>query len=238
VRSFIRFDIEDTGVGIPPEVQETIFDAFSQADVSITRKYGGSGLGLTITRKLARLLGGELTLESTSKQGSVFTLLISMISSLKQMDKRYESYTKHGKDNKMVSSLGDKSTQRRVLVVDDDNDSSKLITLFLEKEGLEATSIDNGREALDKVLSESFDLILMDIQIPEMDGFQITRFLRESGVETPIIAVTAQAMKGDREKCLNAGCNDYLSKPITMNKLISIVNNYLTSEKVEVKLDV
>ena len=215
--SYIRFDVEDTGIGIPSDKQEAVFESFTQADGSTTRRFGGSGLGLAITKRLAELLGGRLSLTSEQGEGSVFSLTISAgVDVTKQ-----PSLGEHelGEESRIeqaaaVEPDGENEFAGRVLVAEDTVTNQKLVKLMLERMGLEVTTAADGVEAVEKGLAEAFDLIFMDIQMPKMNGYEATRALRREGLTTPIIALTANAMKGDDEKCIEAGCDDYLSKPI------------------------
>ncbi|MBN2377907.1 MAG: PAS domain S-box protein [Sedimentisphaerales bacterium] len=222
---FVRFDVADSGIGIPVDKQNQIFEAFSQADGSTTRKYGGTGLGLSITRKLVELLGGWISLESKPGAGSVFSIFIPV-----QLEDETTSFEK--KENVNFDFEADSVSRKklgfngRVLVAEDNPSNQMLIEVLLRKAGLECTIVKDGKLALDKAISESFDLILMDIQMPVMNGYESTRWLRENNINVPIIAITANAMKGDAEKCLAAGCNGYLSKPIKNDELHEILCRY------------
>ena len=227
-KDFIRFDVEDTGIGIPEDKQQIIFDKFTQADSCNSRKYSGTGLGLPITKQLAHILGGGGSLNKKEKTGSVFTLIIPV--SVDGPIQQQQSF----KQNKTVEELdaelelqGDVKLSGRVLVAEDSPTNQKLISLILEKAGIEVVIAEDGCQAVEKTLNEKFDLILMDIQMPNMNGYQATRKIRSNGIETAIIAVTAHAMTGDDQKCLDAGCNDYLTKPINSKILLSTISKYL-----------
>jgi len=223
-RSFICFAVEDTGIGIPKDKHESIFDAFSQVDGSTTREYGGTGLGLAITKELTRLLGGYLLLDSEIDKGSVFNVIIPVI--LTSANTQTTPETEHGKAwSQKPTDV--RPTCGKVLIADDNKTSVVLTTLLLEKLGFEVTCVADGREAVDKALAQTFDLIIMDMQMPGIDGYQATRTLREKGCECPIIAVTAHALEGDREKCIEAGCDDYIAKPINRDQLYEIVGKYV-----------
>jgi len=231
-KPFIRFDVEDTGIGIPEGKQEAIFEAFTQADGSTTRKYGGTGLGLAVTKQLAGLLGGEVTARSEVGKGSTFSLTIPAgIDVTKQplLDKHNTA--------EMLKQENDKSEQvefsGNCLVVEDVVTNQKVITLMLEKAGVEVAIANDGIEAIRQAQRKSFDLIFMDIQMPNMNGYKATKAFREAGMTTPIVALTANAMKGDENKCLEAGCDDYLAKPIEREKLFEMLDKYLspTSEE-------
>lgn len=223
---YIRFDVEDSGIGIPANMQDKIFDSFTQADESHTRKYGGTGLGLAITSQLAELLGGELTLTSQEGKGSVFSLVIPAgLDVTKQPPLDRSVVIQH------LDMDDEKTVQPRfsghVLVAEDVEGNQMLIKSLLNKMGLEVTIAADGNEVLQKAFTRQFDLILMDIQMPYMNGYEATKALRKEGITTPIIAQTAYVMKGDDNKCFEAGCDDYLAKPIDRSQLVAILAEYL-----------
>jgi signal transduction histidine kinase/HPt (histidine-containing phosphotransfer) domain-containing protein len=238
-QSFICFAVEDTGIGIGPDQQRAIFESFTQADGSNTRKYGGMGLGLTITRQLAELLGGELTVTSEIGQGSIFTLTIPAGLDITQ-EQSLDMDSLPEQSNQNSDSLAQTRFSGHILVAEDVDTNQKVIKRLLEKKGVTVTIVKNGQEAVTAVLAQSFDLILMDIQMPIMNGYEATRTLREKEITTPIVALTANAMKGDDQKCLNAGCDDYLSKPINNGKLAHVLEEYLSpvNEEIQGKSDI
>jgi len=224
---FIRFDVEDTGIGVPEDKQEKIFDTFVQADSSTSREFGGTGLGLTITKRLAELLGGQLTMTSEVGKSSVFSLTIPTgVNITKQpfLDgQNMVSHIEAGEDEiKQVKFSG------RILVAEDVRTNQILIKSLLKRLNLQVTIAEDGKEALQQALTEQYDLIFMDIEMPNMNGYEATKAIREEGLKTPIIALTAYAMKGDDDKCFAAGCDEYISKPIEHKKLIQILNKYLS----------
>ena len=223
--SFIRFDVEDTGIGIPPEKQESIFEPFAQADGSTTRRFGGTGLGLTITKRLAEVMHGTLSLTSEVGKGSVFSVVIPAGVDAGKQALLHESSQANRPDNAQNPEEG--KLTGSVLVAEDDRTNQSLIELLLENLDLEVTIAEDGVIAVQKGLERSYDLIFVDMQMPNMNGYEATMALRDKGVSTPIIALTANAMKGDRERCIEAGCNDYLSKPIRQIELRRIVNRYI-----------
>ncbi len=226
---FIRFDVDDTGIGIPVDEQKKVFEAFVQADETAFRKYGGTGLGLSITKQLGELLGGRLSLTSQPGKGSTFSLVIPAgldVDAQPVLDRNSVAHISQDQRNQSRKSTFTGS----VLLAEDVPANQMLASLLLKKMGLEVTLADDGAEAVSKALSQPFDLIFMDIQMPNVDGYEATIKLREEGVTTPIIALTAHAMKGDQEKCLKAGCNDYLSKPIDRNELLEVVGKHISSE--------
>jgi signal transduction histidine kinase/DNA-binding NarL/FixJ family response regulator len=222
----IVFDVEDTGIGIELDRQEEIFNSFSQADSSTSRNYGGTGLGLTITKQLAKLLNGKLLLKSKPQVGSVFTLILPVnidIESQPHIDK-YEIISK-------VTAETENDPENiftgRVLVAEDCKTNKYLAKLLLEKLGFEVELAESGKKAVKKASNANFDLIFMDIEMPEMNGYEATKILRNNGLNTPIIALTAKALKGDCEKCLQAGCDDYISKPVDKKTLVNVIEKYI-----------
>ena len=218
----LRFDIEDTGIGIENEKLEHIFEAFSQADGSTTRKYGGTGLGLAITKQLIELLGGGISVLSEKGIGSTFTLTIPIVLSAEEKQETHEQNTDVSK-----ALFKKDNCKGRILVAEDSLVSQKLMHTILNKLGVTCEIVDNGKKAVDAALSTSFDIIFMDMQMPEMNGYEAVRTLRTLGLKTPIVALTANAMKGDDEKCINAGCDKYLAKPVDKEKLIELIHQYL-----------
>jgi len=221
----IRFDIEDTGIGIAAEDQHAIFESFVQVKKH-PRSFAGTGLGLTITKHLAGLLGGSLSLTSEPGRGSVFSLVIPAGVGIDAI-RPAESPTPQRQESLEEIDLGDVRFEGRVLVAEDAMTDQMLIKLLLEKMGFHVTVVKDGREAVSKAQSEKFDLIFMDVHMPNMDGCEAARTLRKKGIATPIIALTANAMKGDDRKCLAAGCNDYLPKPIGRKWLLCVLQKYL-----------
>jgi signal transduction histidine kinase len=226
----VLFKVEDQGPGIDEKYLEAIFKPFSQGDSSTSRKYGGTGLGLALSRKLAKALGGDVELLRSEKgRGSAFQITLSaqvkgeveMINSLKERKKVSQ-------DGRSLRQKEIKTVLRgvKVLVADDAEENQRLITWFLEKAGAQVEHAYDGREAVDKALHGTQDLVLMDIQMPEVDGYQATRELRRKGYSRPIIAVTAHALVEERMRCFDAGCTDYLSKPINVQKLLSLVSKH------------
>jgi signal transduction histidine kinase len=227
---FLRFDVEDTGAGISKDKQELVFEAFSQVDSSSTREHGGTGLGLAITQQLARLLGGVMELKSKVGKGSTFSLFIPVNAPSQQKHQKEIGDAKIPKELAEFAEAQKYSGQ--ALVVEDNKTNQLLITLLLEKLGIETTAANDGVEAIKKALHEPFDFIFMDMQMPNMDGYEAIKILRSEGVTIPIIAITAHAMAGDEEKCLKAGCSDYLPKPVSRTKLRQVIEKYSLSTTV------
>jgi PAS domain S-box-containing protein len=214
--------ITDTGIGIPQDKLDMIFERFTQADSSITRQFGGTGLGLAISQQLAHLLGGGITVESEPGRGTTFTCEIAT-GPLEDVEWLESPDALPGAVP--ATELVDTSAlkDRRVLVVDDSETNRKLMRLMLRGAGAHVEQAENGGQALQRALAESFDVILMDMQMPVMDGYTATRELRRSGLTGPIIALTANAMKEDSARCLAAGCSAYLAKPIDQDLLLATV---------------
>lgn len=208
------FRILDTGLGIDDTQARRLFEPFVQADESMARKFGGTGLGLHLSRKLARLLGGDVELESSRPDaGSTFRVTIDVQLPL----------VSPPKDAPAPAAGAHAKLRGRLLVVEDSVDNQILIQAFLAGEDLQIDLAENGREGLEKALATAYDLILMDIQMPVMDGFEAIKQLRAHGHFGQVVALTAHGMKGDRERCLEQGFNDYLSKPISRQSLVECV---------------
>ena len=223
--SHLIVDVIDTGVGIPSDKQEQVFDPFVQADTSVTRKFGGTGLGLSISRRLARMMGGDLIVSSEPGKGSNFQLRVATgdLHDVKVLESgSVGDVIPRTQTQTVVTSNVSQLHGLRVLVVDDALANRKLISLVLTRAGAELAQAENGRQACDLVLGgREFDVILLDMQMPVMDGYAAARTLRNAGTTIPIIALTAHAMKGDRELCLQAGCSDFLTKPVNTDELLA-----------------
>jgi len=243
----LGFEVIDTGMGIPAEHLDTIFEPFSQADASLTRRFGGTGLGLAISRRFAQMLGGDITCESTVRGGSRFLLSVETgsLKGIQMVDRarstgRHQSVEPATPKTEMSAPAADTPTapirlSSRVLLAEDGPDNQRLIAFLLLKAGAEVTVAENGRIAVDATLQASdagkpFDVILMDMQMPVLDGYGAVAELRRHGLTTPIIALTAHAMQGDRQKCLDAGCDDYCAKPVDRQTLLEIVARHAVGE--------
>jgi signal transduction histidine kinase/HAMP domain-containing protein/ActR/RegA family two-component response regulator len=225
--NMIAFSVRDTGIGIPMEKQKLIFEAFQQADGTTSRKYGGTGLGLTISREIARLLGGSIDVVSTPDEGSTFTLYLP-VKYLGAETLRVDEGDEAQHDQAVPALPADASfANTRVLVVDDDIRNIFAIRSALEQRGIEVLYAENGKLALETLTKNpDVDLVLMDTMMPEMDGLSATRAIREilQFQSLPIISLTAKAMKGDREKALEAGASDYVTKPVDPEKLLAVIH--------------
>lgn len=225
-------DVIDTGIGIPEDKQASVFEAFHQADSSVTRRFGGTGLGLSISHRMAEMLGGSLSVQSKPGHGSTFTVRIAAEAISAQPMSTATGIP-------ACPAIIDPNCEEidhldaRVLVVDDGDTNRKLVRLVLQKKGAHVVTANDGREGLNAAIENDFDLILMDMQMPVMDGYTATRELRKRGFALPIIALTAHAMQGDMQKCLDAGCSGYLTKPIDPNKLVSTVARIVHSGALE-----
>jgi signal transduction histidine kinase/AmiR/NasT family two-component response regulator len=264
----LQFDVVDTGIGLSRRQIERLFEPFTQADTSAARSYGGTGLGLAISRRLARMLGGDITVTSTPGLGSLFRFEIAVSrGALARVEDAGDEDKETVDEDEKTRRQGDKEkgmhigagahspclpfslspcltpsaettsqaghptpalTGLRILLAEDGPDNRQLVAFILRKAGAEVAFAENGRVAVDCVLEANcglrpFDLILMDMQMPVLDGYSATRELRKAGCNLPIIALTAHAMADDRQKCLDAGCDDYATKPIDRGQLLGII---------------
>ena len=222
------FAIEDTGIGVPEDKQALIFESFSQADSSHTRKYGGTGLGLSISSQLCRLMGGDIGMQSEENKGSTFWFTCRF--RLPRVESIPENTIPESPIHQDVDH-GNIFQNKKILLVEDEMINQVLALTLLRREGFLITTATNGRDALEYFKKEQFDAILMDIQMPVLDGYQAALAIREHekshGGHIPIIAMTAHAMQGDREKCLNAGMDDYIGKPLDLSRMLLILGRLL-----------
>jgi len=222
------FEIADTGVGIAPDQLEKAFQAFTQADETMTRRFGGTGLGLAISSALVKKLGGTLSAETQLGQGSTFRFSIATgpTNGVRMLENAQEAFSPATETDQKPRAAVDLSA--RVLLCEDGPDNQRLIAFLLEKAGAEVTVAENGQVGMQQALQareagRPFDVILMDMQMPVLDGYQATQRLRGAGYDGPIIALTAHAMAHDRQKCLDAGCDDYVGKPIRRQELLDAI---------------
>jgi PAS domain S-box-containing protein len=241
----MEFAVSDTGIGIPPDKIAELFQPFMQADASATRRYGGTGLGLAISKRLANALGGDIQVSSELGNGSTFTVTIqvgslqgvSMLQTFPAAPAAREEPPLGGAPAQRVGGsagqrVGQPTLHGRLLLAEDSPDVQLLVRNLLGAMGLKVEIADNGQTACDmarqaKAAGRPYDLILMDIQMPQRNGYEATAWLRQHGWQGPIVAMTAHAMVGDREKCLAAGCNDYLAKPLTAAALRDVLARHL-----------
>ena len=224
----LGFKICDTGIGMTSEQQAKIFEPFVQADSSVTRNFGGTGLGLTISKQIIESMGGQLSVNSQPGEGSVFTFEVDLEPSA---DASLINHSEYHARTKAVQGAVRKVTSLpagNILLVDDGKANRKLIKLILEKAGCSIVEAVNGKEACDQALAGDFDVVLMDMQMPVMDGYQATSKLRQAGYKNTIIALTANTMLGDKEKCRDAGCDDFIAKPVEIDSLLQKLVPYLS----------
>jgi len=212
----VRFEVGDTGIGIPPEAQERLFHPFTQVDGSTTRRYGGSGLGLAISRELAAVLGGELGVQSEPGRGSTFWFTVRLAPA-------------QAAAAQAACRPDDSPIPARVLLVEDNAVNRKVVARLLESFGCTVELAEHGRQALELVAPDRFDVVLMDAQMPEMDGYEATAQIRArlGDAAPPVVALTANALHGDRERCLQAGMSDYLSKPVRPAELREVLRRWV-----------
>jgi hypothetical protein len=224
----LHFEVSDTGIGIPKDKQKSIFLAFEQGDKSTTRMYGGTGLGLTISSHLVAMMGGMMWVESVPGQGSNFHFTIQMI----RDEKPSAGAAAASKPEfSLQTEQANSSKGRFILLAEDNKVNQMLAERLLTKMGHQVTIASTGLEAFQAFSQQNFDLVLMDVQMPEMDGFEATAKIRmqerQGGRHVPVIAMTAHAMAGDRERCLMAGMDDYISKPISRKELSDAIDRQL-----------
>ncbi|HIJ22150.1 MAG: response regulator [Gammaproteobacteria bacterium] len=218
VNNNLQFTIVDTGIGMSPEIVDQLFQRFHQADNSISRRFGGTGLGLYISYSLAQLMGGDIEVTSQIGVGSTFHL---------KLPYRPSDVLVQRKPSSLPPDQQKKLLHGHVLVVEDTPEMQLLERRILEKLGITVTTAENGQEAVDLATSKSFDLILMDMQMPIMDGIEATRTIRKQGIETPIVPLTANIMQKHRDAFAVTGCDDFLAKPIDHTALLQVLYHYL-----------
>jgi signal transduction histidine kinase len=210
----LRFEVKDTGIGMTEEVRVRLFQSFSQADASTSRKFGGTGLGLTISKELVHLMGGEISVSSEFGKGTCFWF-----------DLPYKP-TATPKDSNVVQDFVS-FTDKHILLVEDNIVNQKVATKLIEKFGIRVTVAENGQKALDILGEQQVDLVFMDCQMPVMDGYTATRVLRQQEFKTPIVAMTANASAQDRAECIACGMNDFIAKPYQLHELSAILQRWL-----------
>jgi len=231
-KSLIRFEVTDTGIGMTSEQTTRLFQEFMQADSSVTRRFGGTGLGLAISKRLAEALGGKISVDSEPGVGSTFQFCVETgdltgvaILNDREASEKFRSASRTKTHRPVVCFR-----PARVLVTDDTPANRQLVGLVLRKAGLEVDEAENGEVAVTKASSGSYDLLLMDMQMPVLDGFSATRMLREQGLRQPIVALTANVTEQDRQQCQAAGCTGFLSKPINIDLLLNTLAEYLPTQ--------
>jgi PAS domain S-box-containing protein len=228
----LTFSVIDTGIGIPPDKLERLFLPFTQADASTTRRYGGTGLGLAISKRLCDMLGGELSAKSEFGQGSTFCLAIPYSSAVSEALLELPTLSVAASAGfEPPTAAAEIRLGCRLLLAEDGPDNRRLLEFILDRAGADVTLAENGQIAMELALAAEadqrpFDVVLMDMQMPVLDGYGATELLRSLGFSRPIIALTAHAMIGDREKCLQAGCTDYATKPIDRPRLLAQIARY------------
>lgn len=234
-KGLLEITVQDTGVGIKEDQIDRLFQPFAQVDSSTTRLFGGTGLGLALSHKLAAALGGNVTLEETHPdQGSTFKIHLSAIpvedcewvDTFKNVDQEFEFSTNKAQREKNASLNG-----INVLLVEDAPDNQAIIGMFLGSVGAKVDFANNGFEGVDKATDAHYDIILMDIQMPKLDGYEATKILRKKGIKTPIIALTAHALLEERDLCLKAGCTEHFTKPVDSKKLITLVDRLVKNSR-------
>jgi CheY-like chemotaxis protein/two-component sensor histidine kinase len=220
----IEFKVKDTGIGISKDKASLLFTPFTQLDQFMTRKFGGTGLGLAISKKLVELMGGEIRLEESSDQGTTFAFTIRVKLMSEDIKLPTMQSDKHGDSP---------SSRLQILIAEDNAINQLVLKKMLERQGHNVDVAEDGRDAIEAIKSKAYDLVFMDLQMPLMNGFEATKRIKEMEIsEKPpvIIAVTANAFVEDREKCLAAGMDDYISKPIKLTAINEIVNHYLNHQ--------
>lgn len=228
-KSKLKIAVTDTGIGLTAEQMNNLFVPFLQADVETTRKFGGTGLGLSITKHLANLLGGDVSVTSEYGKGSTFTMSIETgpLEGVPLIVKPAEAGVQGAQPLPEKFSL-----KGRILLAEDGTSNQKVIGTYLREAGCSVDIAPNGQQAVEKAMVNwrgglPYDLVLMDMLMPVMDGYQATMQLRQQGYTRPIVALTANALAGDRNKCMNAGCNEFMTKPIDPMKFMKLVEKQL-----------
>jgi CheY-like chemotaxis protein len=219
--------VRDTGIGIPQEALDRIFEAFGQADRRLNRIYGGTGLGLTIVSELSRLMNGTIAVESTPGEGSCFTVTLPLRLPAAPAADAAAAETPSPAAAGVAQPLRVVSRKGRILLAEDNPTTQELLSILLHGAGYELTIVGDGQAAIDCATAHSFDLIFMDCQMPHLDGLAASRRLRDAGIATPIVALTAHARHEDEKGCLAAGMNDFLGKPFRQHELWAVLARWL-----------
>jgi CheY-like chemotaxis protein/HPt (histidine-containing phosphotransfer) domain-containing protein len=231
-KTFVRFEVTDTGIGMTKEQMGRLFQEFMQADSSVTRRFGGTGLGLAISKKLTEAMGGQIAVDSAIGVGSTFHFCVETgdVANVRFLDDKsaFEKFRSASRSKQQGLKIWFKPA--RVLITDDTPANRQLAGLVLRKAGLIVDEAENGAVAVEKATSGSYDLFLMDMQMPVMDGFTATATLRAQGVQEPILAFTANVMEQDRQRCSEAGCSGFLTKPINIDLLLTTLAEYLPTQ--------
>jgi CheY-like chemotaxis protein len=222
-----HFFVADTGIGIPKEKQDEIFEAFTQADGSMTREYGGTGLGTSISKKLVEMMGGKIWVESPNPKskagspGSIFHFIISL--------RKVKKHSDLGKEQKRAKDKPNQTFKKDIhcLLVEDNPINQKIITRIINNYGVQVDLAENGKIGVDKVKKRNYDIIFMDVQMPVMSGLEATKKIKEMGVKTPIIALTAHALKEHQEVCFDTGMDGYISKPVKKDQIFSAFKKFV-----------
>jgi CheY-like chemotaxis protein len=241
--TILRIEVADTGIGMSEEQMARLFRPFAQADSTMSRRFGGTGLGLSISLRLCELMGGTISVTSVSGGGSTFVATIDsgvipagvMLTTQSQCESTPESASLPAPTGVAVATVPAARHGPKVLYAEDGPDNQRLISFYLRKAGFEIVLANNGREAVEYVegamrKAEAIDLILMDMQMPEMSGYEATAALRAMGWRGPIMSLTAHAMVGDQEKCAEAGCDHHMTKPVNREAFIELCTRLCQSE--------
>jgi len=233
-----HIDIEDTGIGMNPETLDHIFDKYTQAGPDTTRKYGGTGLGLTITKRLVEMMGGSITVKSTPKKGTLFQVRLPLPLAV-DMEPGAALFGTGSAEKKISINAGKNDTAPAYILLAEDNKiNQKLVKAMLARACYKVDIVENGRDAVEKVKQIPYDLVLMDVQMPEMDGIQAAQLIRQGGFShIPIIALTANAFEKNKEKCLKCGMSHFITKPLNQAELLGTISKWLdkTGENIDLR---
>ncbi len=225
----LLFDVSDSGIGMTPEQLKRLFQPFTQADASTTRRFGGTGLGLAISRRLAQMLGGDISVKSRLGIGSTFTLTLDVEAATSLSD-TFPATATASPPTQPSNPARQQLAGKRLLVAEDGPDNQRLIRHHLERAGAVVQLVENGLLAVEACESgDPFDALLLDMQMPILDGYEAARRIRQAGILLPIIALTADAMAGTRERCIQAGCDDYASKPLRPRQIIETLSRHINA---------